>query len=291
VHQEDAELLAACGSFGDACTFRKGKTVFLVLRGEHFLEGVEESMFRACSFEEIPSRALASTKSELTIISCGTPRSFVRLDPDLVEGPSHPHDRLVPIVPVHDQLPQKESYVDGTTYPGRSPVSTRTPNPRGDAGLDRPGERKEGLRVLRVDANLDRMAAQRTSFCALAQLLAVRDPDLLAHDVDASHHLRHRMLDLDPRVHLEKMELSVGHVQELDGPDAVRTSRRRPRRSPPSTSGSGHGPGGRGGRFLDQLLVAALDGAVAVPEVDHVPVTVPHHLDLDVAALSKYFSM
>jgi hypothetical protein len=30
------------------------------------------------------------------------------------------------------------------------------------------------------------------------------DPDLPAHEIDAGHHLRHRMLDLQAGVHLEK---------------------------------------------------------------------------------------
>ncbi len=39
----------------------------------------------------------------------------------------------------------------------------------------------------------------------------------------------------------------------------------------------------RTGGFLDQLLVAALDRAVALGQVDHVAVLVGQHLDLDVA--------
>ena len=36
--------------------------------------------------------------------------------------------------------------------------------------------------------------------------LAARDADLPAHEIDAGHHLRDRMLDLQPRVHLEEVE-------------------------------------------------------------------------------------
>jgi hypothetical protein len=39
----------------------------------------------------------------------------------------------------------------------------------------------------------------------------------------------------------------------------------------------------RARRLLDDLLVAALDGAVTLEEVDHVAVLVAEHLDLDVA--------
>ena len=50
-------------------------------------------------------------------------------------------------------------------------------------------------------------------------------------------------------------------------------------RSSSSTSGAG--------RLLDQLLVAALDGAVALAEVDDVAVLVGQHLDLDVARVGQ----
>ena len=38
----------------------------------------------------------------------------------------------------------------------------------------------------------------------------------------------------------------------------------------------------RAGRLLQQLLVPALDGAVTLPQVHHVPVLVRQHLELDV---------
>ena len=43
----------------------------------------------------------------------------------------------------------------------------------------------------------------------VGQRLAARDPQLLAHEVDARHELRHRMLDLDPRVQLEEVEVAA----------------------------------------------------------------------------------
>ena len=43
----------------------------------------------------------------------------------------------------------------------------------------------------------------------------VGDADLLAHQVEAGDHLGHRMLDLQPGVHLDEVELAV-LPQELD---------------------------------------------------------------------------
>ena len=48
------------------------------------------------------------------------------------------------------------------------------------------------------------------------QPLAERDPQLPLHEIDARHHLRDRMLDLQARVHLEEVELAVLVEQELD---------------------------------------------------------------------------
>jgi len=50
------------------------------------------------------------------------------------------------------------------------------------------------------------------------QRLARSDANLFRHQVDAGHHFRHRVLDLNSRIHFEKvcfMRLFV--VDELDG--------------------------------------------------------------------------
>ena len=63
--------------------------------------------------------------------------------------------------------------------------------------------------------------------------LAARDPDLPADQIEAGHHLGDRMLDLQPRVHLEEVEAAVFVEEELDGAgvgvaDASSRRRRRP---------------------------------------------------------------
>src|SRR5665647_3208110 len=114
------------------------------------------------------------------------------------------------------------------------------------------------------------------------QSLAGGDADAGLHDVDAGDHLGDAVLDLHPRVHLHEVEAAVAVEQELDGADALVVSRR----------GGGHGGfahlppqlrrDGRRGRLLDELLVAPLDAAVALAEVDAVALAVGEHLDLDV---------
>src|SRR4029078_12565305 len=51
----------------------------------------------------------------------------------------------------------------------------------------------------------------------VAEPLAARDPDLLAHEVEAGRQLGDRMLDLEARVDLEEGELAARTRDELDG--------------------------------------------------------------------------
>jgi hypothetical protein len=49
------------------------------------------------------------------------------------------------------------------------------------------------------------------------EAFARRDPELLAHEVQAGDRLGDRMLDLEPRVDLEKVEPALGVQHELHG--------------------------------------------------------------------------
>ncbi len=112
--------------------------------------------------------------------------------------------------------------------------------------------------------------------------LAGRDQELEPDQVQAGDGLGDRVLDLDAGVDLEEPELLPGE-EELDraGADVA--------------DGAGHGQGGvaqafaqggtdRGRRgLLDQLLVAALDRALALEQVHHAAARVGQELDLDVA--------
>ena len=117
------------------------------------------------------------------------------------------------------------------------------------------------------------MAAQDDVLLADRQGLARRDPHLLADDVDPGGHLGHAVLDLHARVHLEEVVLAVAE-QPLDRARAHVPDRLR-RLDADRTDARAHlrrdDPLGRR-RLLDQLLVAALDRAVALAEVDDVAV-------------------
>ena len=89
------------------------------------------------------------------------------------------------------------------------------------------------------------------------------DPDLLPDDVDPRDHLAHRMLHLDPGVHLHEIEVPSVVGQELQGARARRTAMAEQARLTISCKPlPRRGIQQRRRRLLQDLLVAALDGAV-----------------------------
>ena len=114
--------------------------------------------------------------------------------------------------------------------------------------------------------------------------LAGGDPELVRDEVASGHGLGHRVLDLEPRVHLEEGRFAALRDEELaragaDVADLAREGEGGIRRAGARRSGV---DGGRR-RLLEDLLVAALERAVALAEVDAVPVGIEQDLDLDVA--------
>ena len=133
------------------------------------------------------------------------------------------------------------------------------------------------------------MPAQDDVVLRQRQRLPRRHPQLQLHEVEPGDLLGDRVLDLQPGVHLHEEPLEsvpthpgVARDDELDG----------------ARPGVAAGPGGRAGggahrralpgrqqrrrRLLDDLLVPALQRALALAEVDHAAVLVGQHLDLDV---------
>ncbi len=100
--------------------------------------------------------------------------------------------------------------------------------------------------------------------------------------------LRHRMLDLKPRVHLDEIELAV-LVQELDGADAEIAELGERARDHRADFAARRKVEGRRGRFLPYLLMAALQRAVALAQMKHLAVRIGDHLDLDMTRLLEIF--
>ena len=72
---------------------------------------------------------------------------------------------------------------------------------------NRAGRGREGLGIFRVDAAFHRVTADLDVLLLVGQRFARRDPKLPLDQIEASDFLGHGMLDLKPRVHLEKVEV------------------------------------------------------------------------------------
>ena len=215
------------------------------------------------------------------------------VEPRPGERPGQRPGRLVAGRRVADHLGEQWVVVDADHRAGHDAGVEANPWPSrvGELGDDarhvervqRPAVRlPAGGRVLGVEAGLDGVTRRRRWRRVEAPSLG--DGDLQGDEIDTSRALGDGMLDLQPRVHLEEEEGAVVGGEELDGAGARVAD--RPRR------GDGGGeqrlahPGDaldeRRRRFLDHLLVAALDRALPLAERPHRAVLVGHDLHLDV---------
>src|ERR671911_835686 len=227
-----------------------------------------------------------ATPSELLVLEHGEVQRKGRLhagDRELVEGPKTTAYGGLAVTGVHDELRQEGVVVRGHHVAG---VEVRVdPDARAARriiDLDQPGLGQEvAAGVLGVDPELYRVPVGREGILRDLQTLARDHLQLFGNDVDAGDHLRHGMLHLETGVHLDKVEFSV-RVAELYGPGTLVTQ--------------GADQIGRGShetvpyvlrqawrrRFLDELLVAALDGTVPLGEGYRLPVRVGEDLYLHV---------
>ena len=140
-------------------------------------------------------------------------------------------------------------------------------------------------RVLGAEPCLDGVAPKAQFVLPHRERLAPGDTKLPLDQIDPQHRLGHRVLHLEPRIHLHEVELPVRAEQELDRADALVFDR----------AGKRDGGGAEflaqrridrgGGRLLDQLLVTPLHRAVALAKMHHMAVLVGENLHLDVARI------
>ena len=204
-------------------------------------------------------------------------------DVQLLERTSHPADRLQAVGAVDDELREQRIVVQphlvARRY-ARIPAHARSRRclQLGDAAG---GREKAVERILTAYPTLDRVAERPAGIRLPTQWIPRRHTDLLLDQVHAGHQLRHRVLDLDSGVHLEEVELAIDE-EELHGtrspiPHGPSRFDRHP--AHPLAQRLVHD---RGGRLLDQFLVAALDRALALTEVNDRSASVGEHLNLDV---------
>jgi hypothetical protein len=212
-------------------------------------------------------------------------------DPELRDGATGLLDGLLEGPSATGELGEHRVEVRGHLGAGvdRAAVDAHAGAARRAVGRDLAGVRAEAVGgVLGGDPALERGAAQHHVVLGeteVLECLAGGDPQLRLHEVDVGDLLGHRVLDLDPGVHLDEDVVALGVEQELDGAgvavaDLGREAHRVGAHPLPD-------PGVEVGRRgdLDDLLVAALDRAVALEEVDHVAGTVGEDLYLDVAGV------
>src|ERR1019366_2304566 len=136
-------------------------------------------------------------------------RRLHALDPYFAQRPQHATYRLFPVRAPGNQL-GNQRIVEGRNRV--APENMRVhPNPRTARAMefrDRAGGRSEIVRrIFCIDAALDRMTPDDDVALAHPDPLARGDAQLATYQIDTRHHLSHRMLDLDARVHLHEIEL------------------------------------------------------------------------------------
>ena len=148
---------------------------------------------------------------------------------------------------------------------------------------DEAGRGHERVRVFGIDAALDRVTGEDHLALLESEPGACRYANLFFDDVDAGHHFGDGVLNLETRIRLHEIEIPLRVHQELECA-GVRVVHRARRFDDDATHLAAHLLGERQRRrLLEQLLVASLDGALALAEVDDVTVAVAEDLELDVA--------
>ena len=204
------------------------------------------------------------------------------LDAQLGQGAAGTLQGLLAIRAGHNQLGQHGVEVATDDVAGHE---TGIPSHAGAGGdvqlLDGAGGRHEGAaRVLAVDAELEGVAAQHGVL--LLNLLAAGDAELLAHQVETRNFLGDGVLHLQAGVDLEEGDGAVGADQELAGTGALVAGLAQNRAGGlVEALGLLFAQVG-GGCLLNELLVAALQGAVAGGDHHDVAVRIGQALGLNV---------
>ena len=213
-------------------------------------------------------------------------------DAEFIEAAQHARDGLLGIVGMCGDLDEQGIVIrrDDRARVGRAGVEADARAAAAAVVVDLAGVRHEVvLRVFCRDAALDGHAVAGDVRLALdadlwiGEGIALGDEDLRLDDIDVRDGLGDRVLDLDARVDFDEVEVFLILVrEELDGAGIdvadvlhdlqgrradvlAKLLRQRPGRC-----------------HLDDLLVAALDGAVTLIEVDDIAVFIAHDLHFDV---------
>ena len=196
-------------------------------------------------------------------------------------------DRLVPACAMRDELGNHRIVERRHRTAFGNPVvdpRTRTRVVAGSPMLDRTGLRQEAaIGVFGIKPCLDRMTVDTHLVLRKRQPFARRHAQLPFDQVDPGHHLGHRMLDLQPRIHLEEIVIAVRPEHEFDRASPDIADRRCGAQPVRADHGAKIIAKRRRRRLLDHLLVPPLGRAVALAEMDEITQSVAEDLHLDMA--------
>ena len=145
-----------------------------------------------------------------------------------------------------------------------------------------------GIWSLGVEPGLDGMAGEGDLLLAQWQGFTGGDAELPLHQILPCHGLGDRMLHLQPGVHLHEPDFvraqagaGVGNELDRSGPLVIHRPSGLHRGGAERGANLVAQAGGRG--FLDHLLVAALERAVALEQMHDIAMGIAEDLDLDMA--------
>src|SRR5262245_21320247 len=149
--------------------------------------------------------------------------------------------------------------------------------------------KKIPVRILGIDSAFDGPAIALHVALLDRKLFSCRYADHLLDQIDAGDKLGDRMLDLQARIHLQEIKAFVLPGDKLDRTGAVVTDGlgKRDRLLPHLLARCCIEQWT--GCLLDHLLIAALDRAFALAEVDDISMFVAEHLDFDVTRVGDKF--
>ena len=135
--------------------------------------------------------------------------------------------------------------------------------------------------MLGANAALNSVPAQSERFALDGHVAAGRNQNLVLHQVQHRHHFRNRMLHLNARVHLQEVEVALFVHQQFDGARAGVSDFLKRLDNLVADALPGLRINLGGWRLLHQLLMPALNGALALAQVDDAAVVVAQDLKLD----------
>mmetsp|Transcript_23272 Transcript_23272/g.40173 ORF Transcript_23272/g.40173 Transcript_23272/m.40173 type:complete len:588 (-) Transcript_23272:1110-2873(-) len=211
------------------------------------------------------------------------------VDDQFAKGPVQARKCLGTVTAMNDQL------ADQTVVIGRNDIAvikcrihTNAQSTGGVILCDPTGGGREMRQFFRIQTHFDGMAVDRQIVLLERQVFARCDKDLFAHQINAKDGFGDGMFDLQARVHLDEVKLTV-FVEELDGARTGIVDIGHGISTDFADGGAFFGADCGAGGLFEHLLVAALQGTVPFAQVHSAALAVPKDLDLDVAGRGQIF--